>query len=587
MLAKGYISRYVATALALLLAQEALGQVPPPVAPTREEVQRDGLAPDAQSIVPREDIDGGIERAPCPLSQPRFSDIEFQLSGVRFSNLVGVSEEELRTVYAEYLNRTIPIDTICEIRDRAATLLRNRGFLAAIQVPPQEIGDDGIVRLDILSARMTRIQVRGDAGNSEGLIASYLEPLTEQDAFNQREAERSLLLARNLPGYETRLTLRPAEGAPGEVIGDVRVIREKFSLEGNIQNYSAPSSGRFGGQVRAQVNDVTGLGDRTVLGFYSTADFDESLVLTFAHDFAIGDNGLRLGGEFTYAWNDPTLGGISPFDTRTLVATGRLSYPFILDQGTFIGATTGFEFIDQQIDFADLPLNEDNLRVAFARVDASFTDRLSVNGYRGYSAAEPRWRLGLSGELRQGLDIFGASDAGLPPAIPVPQTRSAGQSDATLFRLEGLAEVRPTPNIALILQPRLQLTSQALLAYEEFSGGNYTIGRGYDPGAIIGDRGFGFRSETRIGSALPRNRDDLAIQPYAFFDAAWIDNDDPGAAGFGGSDELYSAGAGVRANWGGRVRFDTALAIPLRRTDSQTSTPDPRLLISITVGFGR
>ncbi len=587
MLAKGYITGSVATGLALLLAQEALGQVPPPVAPTREEVQRDGLAPDAQSIVPREDIDSGIERAPCPLSQPRFAGITFYLRGVAFDNLTGVTADELRPSYAEYLDQMVSLATVCDIRDRAATLLRNRGFLAAIQVPPQEIGDDGIVRLDILSARMTRIQVRGDAGNSEGLIASYLEPLTEQDAFNQREAERSLLLARSLPGYETRLTLRPAEGAPGEVIGDVRVIREKFSLEGNIQNYSAPSSGRFGGQVRAQVNDVTGLGDRTVFGFYSTVDFDESLVLTFAHDFAIGDNGLRLGGEFTYAWNDPTLGGVSPFDTRTLVATGRLSYPFILDQGTFLGATTGFEFIDQQIDFAGLPLNEDNLRVAFARVDASFTDRQSVNGFGGYSAAEPRWRLGLSGELRQGVEIFGASDAGLPPAIPLPQTRSAGQSDATLFRLEGLAEFRPAPFIALILQPRLQLTGQALLAYEEFSGGNYTIGRGYDPGAIIGDRGIGFRYETRIGSALPRTRDDWAVQPYGFFDAAWIGNEDPGAAGFGGSDELFSTGAGVRVNWGGKVRFDAALAVPLRRTDGQTETPDPRLLMSITVRFAR
>ena len=222
--------------------------------------------------------------------------------------------------------------------------MRGQGYLAAVQVPPQQIGDDGIVRFDVLMAQMSRIQVRGEPGNSENLIASYLSPLSDMEVFNQREAERSLLLARNLPGFDTRLTLRPAEGSPGEVIGDVRVERTPFIFEANVQNYASRQTGRWGGQVRAQINDITGLGDTTTISFFSSADFNEQLVLNFGHSFAIGGDGLRLGGEFTYAWNDPTIAGTSPFDTETLVAAINLSYPFILDQGTSLFRNHRFRF---------------------------------------------------------------------------------------------------------------------------------------------------------------------------------------------------------------------------------------------------
>ena len=43
---------------------------------------------------------------------------------------------------------------------------------------------------------------------AEGLIAEHLEPLTQEDWFNTNDAERNLLLLRDLPGYDARLTLR-------------------------------------------------------------------------------------------------------------------------------------------------------------------------------------------------------------------------------------------------------------------------------------------------------------------------------------------------------------------------------------------
>jgi hemolysin activation/secretion protein len=151
-------------------------------------------------------------------------------------------------------------------------------------------------------ARVVSVQVRGDAGRSERTIAGFLQALTAMPVFNEREAERYLLLARDLPGYDVRLTLRPAGGAAGEVIGEVAVLYRPYEVDFSLQNYGSRDVGRFGGQLRAQIYGLTGLGDRTTLGAYVTADLEEQQVVQLFHDFALGNQGLRIAGRVTHAW---------------------------------------------------------------------------------------------------------------------------------------------------------------------------------------------------------------------------------------------------------------------------------------------
>ena len=105
-------------------------------------------------------------------------------------------------------------------------------------MPEQRIAD-GTVRFQVLMARLVGLRVRGDAGPGERLIAAYLQRLTQQEVFNRYEAERYLLLAGDLPGYNVRLALRSAGAARGEVIGEVivqrysalaDVLRQEFGL---------------------------------------------------------------------------------------------------------------------------------------------------------------------------------------------------------------------------------------------------------------------------------------------------------------------------------------------------------------------
>ena len=184
----------------------------------------------------------------------------------------------MRRTWSDFAGSEQPVAVICEIRDRAATYLRDKGYLAAVQVPTQRI-ENGVVQLEMLYARVTTVRARGQTGGAEAKLAGYLNKLTEDEIFDRNRAERYLLLARDMPGYNVQLTLKPAGTGPGELIGEVSVIRQPYALDAVIQNLAASETGRWGGQLRGQVFGLTGLGDSTFVSVYSTLDFKEQQIV--------------------------------------------------------------------------------------------------------------------------------------------------------------------------------------------------------------------------------------------------------------------------------------------------------------------
>ena len=533
------------------------------------------MTPPAAQTPPstRVQVEGGIERAPCPLDDPAYRDVRVTVTSAVFNNLKGVSPAELEPAYRQYLGQERPISVVCDIRDAAATVLRNKGYLAAVQVPTQKI-EDGQVRFEVLYAKLVAVRVRGDAARAERLIGAYLDPLTRQDVFNRIEAERYLLLVRDLPGYEVRLTLRPAGTGAGELVGDVTVVRTPYLFDFNVQNLASRDTGRWGGQVRAQFFGLTGLGDRTSVALYSTADFEEQQILQLAHDFRLGGEGLTLGGRFNYAWTRPSIPPTAPGGARpkiiahTLFANAEGSYPFLRSQAGNVRGAFGLDFVNQDVRFSGVPLSRDRLRVAYLRIDGDAMDPTI--------RAVPGWRIGGSLELRQGLDVLDASERGIVRGVA--QSRLNGDAQGTLVRASALAEVQLMPNIGFSLAPRAQYSWDPLLSFEQFSGGNYTVGRGYDPGTIIGDSGVGFTAELKVNQWAPLPGREVALQPFAFVDSVWVwSKGQPDSR-----NNLVSVGGGVRTSLFNRARLDMTMAVPTKAAGFQAKRGDVRFLVSLT-----
>ena len=558
-------------------AQSATDVLPP----TREEITRP-VTPPTQQRGPTLEVEGGFERSPCALDGPEFASIRFTLRAVEFDGLRGLTPAELQPAYSALVGQELPIASVCEIRDRAATILRDAGYIAAVQIPEQTIGD-GVVRFRVLTAKLTKVQVRGDATGAEQLIANYLGQLTQEPVFNRFHAERYLLLASDIPGYSVRLTLRPAGTVPGEVIGDVTVQRTPAYADFNIQNYGAKELGRWGGLLRGQLFGLTGLGDRTTLAVFTTSDFSEQQTLQLAHDFRVGSEGLTIGGAFTYALANPDVPD-ADVEARTLLGTIQADYPLIRALAHTLRGTAGLDIVNQDVELDDIDLSRDRLRVAFLRL--TFDALETQYGDAGFSLGEPPWRFSGVAEVRKGLDIFGATKdcgptgSGCIGPGKVPPSRVEGQSDATVVRGSAFGEFRPVPKLTLAAGLRAQYAWKPLLSFEEFSAGNYTAGRGYDPGALLGDRGFGTQLEVRYGSRFPATAKSAAVEGYLFWDHARVGNEDD-LVELDQSNHLDSIGGGARIAFD-RFSLDAALAVPMTKVGLFDEKPDPRILISLT-----
>ena len=560
-------------------AVPAMAQLGATGAPTREEIDPSRRSQTSQPS--RLIVDGDIERSPCALADPAYATINLTLNQVQFNNLGPVPAAALERHWKPLAGKALPVSVLCEIRDAVATDLRRRGYVAAVQVPAQRI-EGGNVRFEVLYARLTAIRVRGDAGRNEGQIARYLNKLVTGQVFNRREAERYLLLARDLPGMDVRLALKPAGGAPGEMVGEVSVRRRAVEADLVISNLAPSQTGPFGGQMRVQFSGLTGLGDHSFISYYTTADFTEQHVLQAGHDFAIGGEGLRLGGRVTHAWTEPDLGGaVPPVSARVLFANLELSYPLRRSQAATLFVRSGVDLVNQRVNFNAAPLSRDQLRVAYLRLDGEWQD-LRGRGPGGTSA----WRIGGNLELRQGLDMLGTSlDCtrdlrSCARAGVVPPSLISGSPTATVVRFTGFAELRVARALTAVLQPRAQWASGGVYGFERFALGNYTVGRGYEPGVLTGDDGAAVSLEIRH-DALTLSEDwKLALQPYALFDAGWAWSRGLGP-GLANPVSLLSTGGGGRFILSDRARLDLAGAVALKDA-GPVRAGDVRLLLTFT-----
>lgn len=562
-------------------------QVPPQVSPPpRSQLTPPEQRRDQRSVTLT--IDGDLERTPCVLDRAEYSDITLTLSGVEFSGLERVPGLSLADAYDGYLGRELPLAVLCDIRAQANALLRSQGYLATVEIPEQNLSD-GVADFGVVFGRLTGLRVRGDAGPSEGVVAAYLDKLTEQPVFNTNDAERYLLLADDLPGVDVRLSLRPAaSGEPGDLLGEIAVVRRKGQATLNIQNFGSKAVGRFGGLLRGEIYDITGLGDRTSVAAFSTLDFSEQQTYQFGHDFAVGGDGLRLGGSLTFSFTEPDL-GLPAFDleSETMLASVFASFPLKRSRRSSMFASGGFDIVDQDVEVNDVDLSRDRVRTLFARLSGDRTDELSVNRVDGYTPFEPKWRYGWAFEIRQGLDVLSSSPdcrqnpLGCFANGAVAPSRIEADPTPLLLRYEGAMEYRPDPMVTFSLETMAQYSDDPLPAFEEFAAGSFSIGRGYDPGIVLGDSGIAAAVELRYGSLAPDEVNAVAWQPYVFTDVAWAWNEDPSRKP-GNPDRLWSAGGGVRAVWGSKIQADAFVAVPLERPDLAVQRGDVRFMFSVT-----
>lgn len=532
---------------------------PPPSGPAPATAQVDARA--------------ALAQAPCPFADPA---LRVQLARVTFTRPDGAGplQPEIAQALAGVALPTgdQPLSVVCDIRDAANAALRRGGWVASVQIPAQEIAG-GELRLHIVTARIVDMRVRGDAGPYQATLRRRIAQLQALDPLNEREAERILLLAGDVPGLDVQLALRPAEGGTqGDVVGDLTIAFQRGTFLANAQNYNSRLLGRETGYVRGEFYGLTGLGDITYVGGSTTFDYREQAIAQVGHIATLDTAGTTLGARFSYAWSRPDLRGLD-YRTDTLIGGFDLARPVFRSVTSNGGVALGFDYVNQLTNIfngaAKIPLTRDRLRVLYGAVSGDYR-QLNFDGSTRLLA---RGRL----EVRKGIGIFDATDAGVN-AAGVFQSRIDGDARAALLRADVELYSQFTPWLAYSFRLLGQYTARPLLNYEEFSLGNLTVGRGYDPGSNSGDSALGTRTE--VIARLPTGAR-VGTQAFGFYDVVLLDNNDPSALEV--NRRLRSFGGGIRATLEGLALLELTYAHPQDRALVLDKAPPPdRVLMSLT-----
>jgi hemolysin activation/secretion protein len=521
-----------------------------------------------------------LELAPAPVAEPipaldtrtpparipkDARGVAFVLKNVDIQGARRFSAEELRPLYASMIGQKIKLAEMYVLAARITQYYRERGYVLSKALVPSQKIVGGTVRLQVVEGYISHVELAGDYEKSS-LIQEIVDELKQSKPLDIATLERGLLLLNDLPGIHAKGVLLPQENTKDGGVGlGIYIAHEPFVNNLSFDKLGSRYLGPYQAGVRVGSNHLVAPYHQTIVNAFASVPPDELRFAALSHFVPLTGDGLSLTLNGSYNETDPgyTLEELE-VEGISYGTSMQLNYPLIRSRTDNLYASGTLDFRHSETDILATELFNDNTRAVRAGLSYDGTDR-----FRGTNL--------LSAEVSQGLDIFGASDAG-----DFNISRAEGRADftkltATAARLQGL-----TDSLGLYVATSGQVASSALLSAEEFGYGGSQFGRAYDSSEITGDHGLAGLVELRYSA--PPLTSTITAQPYLFYDAGKVWNEDTGSEPASGT----SAGAGVRFNYDDLISGDLYVAQPLTRPVSAPDSSDPegtRVFFSLNMRF--
>lgn len=484
----------------------------------------------------------------------------------RMSALPGpsaVDDVTLMSAAEPYLNRPVSLDDLRALGTEMEGIFRDAGYpYVRVVLPPQEILN-GHVRFQIIEGWVEGVSVLGSSAIAKAQTEARLSALDGKGPLALEDVERTVALLNDVPGLAARVSIARGKQGPGAMRLIADAERQGSRVLVNVQNFGSKSLGREGTTLFAHIPGWAPLGDELELAAFNTWESGEQVSGQVAYSRGLTVDGLSARVWASYAEAEPegavaTLGSTSESLTAGIEAT----HPIYQRRDESLSGYIGFEAANLKGELFQgaVPLSKDETRTLYAGVEGEYAlDDWTFNGQL---------------EVRQGLRWFHASargDANLARSEADPFTRVVSG--------ELLTETPELWGVKAEIDLRGQWANAPLMAIEEFSFGNYTIGRGYDPGAAAGDSAIA-AAVTLSGFKQQFWRDRIGTELIAFYDIGRYWNEDTTGTP---SRTLASAGGGVRLLFNNQVRADITYAHPLDQPRGLGETrPGGRVLFNIT-----
>lgn len=466
---------------------------------------------------------------PSTTAPPGAEKVKIVIRAVRVVGSTIYSQQQLKALYADLLDRPTTLQTVYEIAQRITAKYGADGYvLSRAVVPPQQFNPKGaVVRIQVIEGWISKVEWPKQLARYRDFFSDYGARITAERPVNIKTIERYLLLANDLPGLKFTTTLKPSN-EPGASVLVVQVVEKPIDANARVDNRGTPSRGPFQFLTSTTLNNILGQHDALTLSYAGVSPLKELQYLSGYYRQVLNSEGLTAFVDGSYSWGKPGTQALELLDfaTRSTVGEAGAYYPVIRSRERNLTLTTLGFMSDNYSDILGQPFNVDRLRGLRSKIDADFADFLQGINQLNITAS-------------QGIKGFGSTDNGNPLA-----SRAAGRVDFTKFE----ATVSHTQPLAERFSAFASLYGQyaatPLLSSEQCGYGGRFFGRAFDPSQLLGDSCWEAIGELRYDPviAIPQISQ---MQFYGFTDYGELHTRDP-AVGTTADTHGASAGAGLR-----------------------------------------
>ena len=490
-------SQYRFTLLTLLMIALAAetsvyGQaIPPPIfdptgrsgeppGPLKREFQRP-IPPPSPVLPPLPPLTPE-EPEKAPLGQVKVFVRDIQVTG----NTV-FSDAELAEVTAPFKNRTLTTEDLERLRLALTLHYVNKGYLTSGAIIPDQDVKDGVIQVQVIEGKLTRINVEGNEWFRSGYLRDRLELGVTTPVTLPPLQERLQLLQQDRRIERINAELRPGQ-ALGESELNVRVAdRNPFHATLQVDNYQTPLVGEIRGLATLVDDNLTGNGDVLALTYGQSAGAIPIIDATYA----IPLNRYDTTFSANYRRNDYKLveDPFDPLDIKTnteIIGFGLRQpiYKTVTDEVAF--SILGEHLFTQSFLFKTEPIN---LFPGFQNGAATVTALRFVQEWTHRTVDTV---VAMRSRFSVGINALGAT-------INAEDDLPDGQFFAWLGQAQGIKQLgKNWLDMQLLGRMDLQVTNSPLFPLEQVAiGGRYSV-RGYREVTLLRDNAFLASFESRV-----------------------------------------------------------------------------------------
>jgi hemolysin activation/secretion protein len=475
-----------------------------------------------------------------------------------------ISSAELEAEVAFVIGQALNIEQIYAIADTLTALYRARGYSASSVFLPEQRVDSGVIRLEVVEARVGQTFIEGAGIYDEDVLRATLRGLEDGAFLRDDLLERQVLILNERPGLDARLFLEPGlEFGTSNIV--LKLTEDPGDLSVSLDNHGSEVIGERRLTVAGALNSPSGVGDR-LSGSYLYAEDGLLTALSLAYMRPVGQRDATFTvsasrSDYEIAGAAFAALGISGDSTNLRLEYGR---PLHVSRYRNSGFRLALNRIETTSEVTSVAIREATdithaewLYIA-SRVDPQTTESWSFSA-------------GLASNFQR-QDVPGADPDGIDPSAMLAKLELDGAWGYPLSR-----------RWFINTRGSLQWTPEPLPDTQKFSvGGPYSL-RGYGASEARGDSGASLTLELqRVGRVGL-----TAFSGSLFVEGAVLRTEDRVAANTpvpGTSTSLQSAGLGFHMNANGRFSLGLTWATPIG-SYVPLQGDDPRLWATVAVQF--